>query len=130
MSGPLGDRVSLRNAREAWGACLPDWVERLAEHADASSQSKVGKRIGYSGSVVNAVLKRRYTGDLGAVEKAVRGALMQDTLMCPVAGEIGGDAWLGHQRRAQGPLQPTSSIRVRLYRMCRSGTCPHSRIGG
>ena len=119
--------VSLSGARAAWGTSLPDWVETLAAMADASSQGKAGRDIGYSGSVVNAVLKGVYNGDLEAVEKAVRGRFMKATVMCPVLGEIAANQCLEHQKRAM-QFSAASSLRVQLARACRGG-CPHSRIG-
>lgn len=121
--------LSRANAEAAWGIGLPDWVGELADYCDAHSQTKAGQRISYSGSAVNSVLKRRYNGDYASVEKAVRGALMQATVECPILGEIGSDACLLHQRKAL-TFQPTSSMRVQLYKTCRSGGCPHSRMGG
>jgi hypothetical protein len=120
-------KVSLVNAREAWGAELPDWVERLAVEADRTSQNQAGREIGYSGSVVHSVLKRNYTGNMDKVEKAVRGRFMKAVVECPVLGEIGADVCLGHQKRAIG-FSTASSHRVQLARACRGG-CPHSQIG-
>ncbi len=71
-----GAGVSMTSAVAAWGEDLPDWVEMLARMADRSSQAAVGREIGYSGSVVNAVLKRSYNGALASVEKTVRGRFM------------------------------------------------------
>lgn len=122
-----GAGVSLANAQAAWGAELPDWVAILAEMADRASQARAGKEIGYSGSVINAVLKRSYNGDLAAVEKAVRGRFMAMTVNCEVLGEIGAHTCLEHQARAK-TFSGSSSLRVQLARACK-GACPHSRIG-
>lgn len=123
----VGYGLSLANAGESWGADLPDWVVTLAEMADKTSQAAAGRDIGYSGSVVNAVLKRSYKGDLEAVEKAVKGRFMRETVVCPVLGEIGAHICLDHQKRAQS-FHSSSSLRVHIARACRSG-CPHSRMG-
>ena len=127
MSGP-GNRNVL-GAREAWGGSLPDWVETLALMSDQSSQRQTEKEIGYSGtgSVVNAVLKASYKGDLAAVEKAVRGRYMRMTVECPVIGDVAANQCLEHQKRAVH-FSAGSSLRVALARACR-GNCPHSRIG-
>lgn len=120
-------RVSLANARDSWPEGLPDWLEALARAADRTSQAVAARAIGYSGSVVSSVLKGSYNGDLAAVEKAVRGRFLAATVACPVAGEIGADICLAHQKRAQH-FSAGSSFRVEMARACKGG-CPHSRIG-
>ena len=107
----------------AWGDDAPAWVRALADECDHSSQSKTAARIGYSPAVVNTVLARTYRGDYTAVEQAVKGALQAETVQCPVAGEIAAHQCSEFQRQ---PFSPTNSMRVRLFRACRSG-CPHSR---
>lgn len=121
-----GFGVSLTSATEAWGGDMPDWVHMLAQMADRSSQSAVGKAIGYSPSVVNAVLKRIYNGDMAAVEQAARGRFMAMTVMCPVLGDLAAHKCLDHQKKAV-KFSGSSSLRVSLARWCRSGDCPHSR---
>lgn len=114
-------------AVEAWGqgqaSSVPDWVMSLAEACDASSRSKVAARLGYSAGVVSQVLNGTYKGDLGRVEGVVKGALLAQTVMCPVVDEIARDVCLDNQKRTP-PF--TSAMRARLYRACRGG-CPHYR---
>lgn len=118
--------TSMTNATACWGTALPDWVETLARWADQSSQAAVGREINYSDGVVNAVIRNRYTGDLEAVEKAVRGRFMRETVACPVLGDIGAHICLEHQKRAK-TFSAGSSMRVALARACKGG-CPHSRL--
>jgi hypothetical protein len=115
----------LASAREAWGDALPDWVEELAKFATATSGVAAAKRIGMSPSVVTSVCKARYTGDLGAVEARVRGALMNESVECPVLGEIGRDRCLDEQKKRH---VATSAVRTALFHACRSGGCQHSRL--
>ena len=105
----------------------PAWVAVLRAAAAGSSQARIGQRIGYSAAVVNQVLKGTYNGDLTAVEKAVRGALMNETVECPVAGvgEIRKDQCLRFQRQ---PLRATNRANVALYRACPA--CPNNLRGG
>ncbi|MBK1868285.1 transcriptional regulator [Aestuariivirga sp. YIM B02566] len=105
---------------------MPDWIRCLAEACDRSSQSAIAKRLGVSGSVVSGVLRQTYAGTYETVEKATRGALMGDTLVCPVLEEIPAHVCLDHQKRARN-FSSASSLRVKLYRACRGG-CIHSRI--
>jgi hypothetical protein len=102
----------------------PLWVRTLREQCKESSQGKVGKLIGYSKTVVSQVLSGVYIGDLKAVEKAVRGAFLGETVGCPVMGETPANICLETQRR---PYAATNHQRVQLFRACRSG-CPYSQL--
>ena len=122
----IGAKVSVSNAREAWGVSIPDWVMALAEACDRSSQNSVAKRLGYSGATISGVIKNKYRGDIERVEQAVRGSLMSETVMCPVLGDLRRDRCLINQKKAKNP-NPTSSVSMRLAKACKH-TCPHSRL--
>lgn len=124
--GAGAPQQALVNAQAAWGQDIPEWVVTLAEACDRSSQNAIARRLNYSGSVVSAVINRTYKGGYDTVEQAVRGSLLAETHHCPVLGELAKNDCLEHQKKA-GKFQPTSSMRVQLYRACR-GTCPHSRM--
>lgn len=101
-----------------------DWVAVLRTQCQNSSQKQVGLKIGYSNAVVNQVLKGTYKGDLKRVESSVKGAFMNETVDCPVCGDIATHICLNYQK------QPFSSInpqRVQLYKACRGG-CKHSKL--
>lgn len=102
----------------------PDWLVALAEACDEQNQAAAAKRIGYSAATVSFVLNGRYTGDLTAVEAAVRDALMRGTVSCPVLGEIPGEDCRKHQATRYSASNPQ---RIAVFRACRNG-CPHSRI--
>ncbi len=123
--GAASGATFAEKARARWGEATPDWIVELAALADRQGLKAAGERIGYSGSALSMVLSGRYTGDLGRIEEAVRGALMGLVVACPALGEIGRDACLSWQRK---PFAASSSIRVAVWRACRAG-CPHSRIG-
>jgi len=101
-----------------------DWLEILRAESARTSQSRVGQRIGYSATVVSRVLMGDYKGDLGSVEDAVRGALMGETVDCPVIGDIRRNRCIEYQRQKLAATNPT---RVQRYHACRNG-CPHSRL--
>lgn len=128
VPGAGSPRVAMANVLDAWPT-PPDWVIELARACDApgASQASVARRIDYSASAVSSVLRNSYGGDLARVEQVVRGALMAETVACPIVGEITRNVCLGHQKRAR-KFVPTSSMRVHLYRTC--PTCPHSRMKG
>lgn len=110
-------------AKAAWGDPLPDWIEVLATQCDETSQAKVANRIGYSGGMVSQLLRKRYKGNLAAVEKAVRGAWMGAKVACPVMGDLPTDACLAWQKKAKR-FVPSNRHRARMYQACRS--CPIS----
>ena len=115
--------ANLSTALRAWGGGedSPDWVIVLAEACDGSSQTAIAKRLGYSSTVVSQVISRTYSGDVRRVEQAVRGALMAETVMCPVLDEIKRDVCLAHQKRK---FDATSALGARIYWACRKG-CPN-----
>lgn len=115
---------NLAKAREAWGNPAPDWIEVLAEAANATTQSAVGERIGTGGSTISQLLSNTYPGDVAKFETIIRGRLMAETVDCPILQAIGRDVCLGWQKR---PFSTASGNAVRMHQACRSG-CPHSRL--
>lgn len=111
----------ISNATKAWSP-LPDWVEELANLADATSLKAAALKIGYSHSAASTIISGKYKGDLGRVEQMVRGALMALTVDCPVLGEIGRDRCLTEQKE---PFRATSRHRAQLFHACK--ICPQRR---
>jgi uncharacterized protein involved in cysteine biosynthesis len=111
-------------AHEGWDGNPPDWVLELARAAMDTNQTAVAKRIGYSSSVVSQAISNTYNGDIARVETRVRGALLKEKVNCPVLVQVARHDCLDWQKK---PWAPTSGLRVKLYRACRSG-CPHSRL--
>ncbi|MCJ2050869.1 transcriptional regulator [Methylobacterium sp. J-070] len=118
--------TATEKAAAAWGPALPDEVRALALHVDRTTGAAAAKAIGYSPAVVSHILAARYPGDQRAVFARIRGALMGETVLCPVLGEIGRDRCLSEQKK---PFATSNAARARLYRACRSG-CPHSWLKG
>lgn len=118
MTGPVAI------ARAAWGEEITDWIQRLAEECEATSQNKVAARMGRSASLVSAVLRRKYSGDMTAVEEIVRGLFFSRTVACPGLGEIS-TATCRTWMRAAAHFSNVNSERVRMYRACRS--CPRMK---
>lgn len=112
MSGPA------ETARQSWGAALPDWVEALAEACRQSSQARVAARIHRSPAVVSQVLRRKYPGDMAALEDLVRGALMAGTVDCPALGTLPLHECRGWMAKARS-FGNTNALRVQMYRACR-----------
>lgn len=115
--------TNVERAHAAWPAGVPDWIDTLAKECDRSSQTRVAERIRISSAVVNQVLGNKYNkGRLDLMEQRVRGALMQQTVACPVLGALSSRDCLEHQVRK---FRPTNALRVELYRACKS--CPNRR---
>jgi len=119
------DGQHMDNARAAWGDDAPVWVLALARACDATSQTKVGARIGYSGAAVSQTINGKYPGTVAAVEKAVRFVLLAEKVDCPVLGLIPANDCLARQRQGFTTSNPQA---VRLARAC--GTCTHRQGGG
>ncbi|RRH98050.1 transcriptional regulator [Mesorhizobium tamadayense] len=120
-SRPAG-RSFAEKAADAWGANVPDWVAELVRIADAEGLGGAEKRVNYSRSAISTIISGKYNGDLGRVEQMVRGALMAETVDCPVLGEIGRDRCLIEQKE---PFRATSRHRAQLFHACK--TCPQRR---
>ncbi|WP_336812299.1 transcriptional regulator [Bosea sp. MMO-172] len=107
----------VERARRAWGEGIPVEVVALAEACRARSQHSVAQRLGYSDATISYVLSNRYhNGDLPKLFVTIRGALMGETVECPVLGEIARDQCLDNQGK---PFSTANPARARLYRACR-----------
>ena len=106
--------ANLERVRAAW-AKAPDWVDALADACDRSSQGKVAAKLGISGAAVNQVLANCYKGRVDRVAVRVRGEFMQQTVVCPVLGELSTRRCLDEQRR---PFASTNMLRDLLNRAC------------
>lgn len=117
MMGPI------EIARAAWGADAPDWIVTLAQACAETSQNQVAKRLDRSASLVSNVLRRKYTGDMGAVEDRVRGVLMRSVVECPQLGTIPAQVcqdWRARSRKFAGH----NAQRAQMFRACRG--CPRN----
>lgn len=117
------------SAAAAWGKAAPDWIVALARAASKTGLATAARGTGYSTATISYVLAKKYSGDLTRVERAVRGALMNATVDCPIVGEIGSNRCLAEQAKN---FRGSSAVRTQLYNKCRGiGTprCPHSMLG-
>ncbi len=120
----MSDRMQI--VREFWGQDVPDWIKALVEACDApgSSQSRVARRLGYTGGVVSQVLRRDYLGNMGRFEDRVRSIYMAGHVTCPALGDIDSAACLNWRDRS-GSLNSVAPMVVRMFRACRD--CPRNR---
>jgi hypothetical protein len=118
MSGPLDI------AREAWGRDLPTWVETLAIECGKASQTKVAAKLDRSTAMISQVLRRKYPGDLVALEQRVRGVFEDAVIQCPALGTMPVHVCQDWQGKA-AQFQTGNPLRVRMYRACHR--CPRIR---
>jgi hypothetical protein len=112
---------NLDRATANWVA-VPDWITALADACDASSQGQVAKRLGVSPARVNQTLGNRYEGDLEKLEILVRGALMSETVPCPVVGDLPKNVCIEYYSR---PAIGGNALRLALEKACPA--CPYNR---
>lgn len=114
----------IEKAELAWGPSMPEWVRELAALADRDGLRGCERLIGYSYTTISQAIANKYRGDVSRIEQKVRGALMGETVTCPVQGQIARNVCLDWQRK---PRAVTNPFRTKVYRACRNG-CPHSRL--
>ncbi|SFD74160.1 hypothetical protein SAMN05428997_1489 [Bosea sp. CRIB-10] len=111
----------VERARLAWGEAMPAEIAVLAEACRARTSRAVARQLGYSDATISYVLANKYqAGDQDKVFAKIRGALMGETVMCPILDEIGRDRCLSEQAK---PFAATNSTRARLFHACKS--CPN-----
>lgn len=108
-------------AREAWGDALPEWVEAMARECARTSQNRVAQKMARSAALVSQVLRRRYPGDMAAVEDVFNGVFRGDRVNCPALGLLPLNEcrdWRVKSRK----FVNVNALRVRMYRAC--AHCP------
>lgn len=111
-------------AQAKWGGEVPDWVAAMAQACADSSQNAVAARLDRSAALVSQVLRRKYPGDLSAVEERVRGVLMAKAVACPALGTLPVHECQDWRIKAR-TFSNHNGVRVRMYRACRR--CPINR---
>lgn len=125
LPSPQLPKHPLLKAQAAWGKAMPAEVEVLARACTERPAKEVARQVGYSPAVISHVLANKYPGDMTAVLAKVRGALMGETVGCPILGEIGRDRCMKEQRT---PFHASNSTRARLFHTCK--TCRHAHKSG
>jgi hypothetical protein len=111
-------------ALQHWGEDAPPWVLALADACDLSSQNAVARRLGRSASLISTVLRKKYPGDMNAVEERVRGAFMNETVACPAIGAMPMHECQDWQVLSRGD-PGANPERRRMLRAC--NRCPRNR---
>ncbi|WP_298437962.1 hypothetical protein [Geobacter sp.] len=93
-----------------------DQLELLRQKCVELSQARVAAAIGYSPSAVNQALRGTYKGDLSNMLGKVSEVFGNETVSCPILGEIPLAKCAYHRRRE---FAATNPLRVQLWRACR-----------
>lgn len=104
----------------------PDWLTVLRDACAESSQAAVARKLGVSPAMISQALKGVYRGDIDRLRMLVEGALMRQTVDCPMVGDLPKNRCLEHQARDRR-FAFVNPLYSKLYRACRSG-CPHSKL--
>jgi len=101
-------------------------LEILKQACKETSQAAVARKLGYSATTVNLVLKDKYTGDIEKVYRTIKVRLGKSNVECPVLGEISSSKCAEEQAK---PFSTANAQRVQLFKSCR--TCPfNTKRGG
>jgi len=102
---------------------LPDdALNALIELKQHSTQADIARRIGVSEGTISNALKGRYIGNVDALAERIRGELLNQTVACPILGEITSRMCQDERKK---PFHTANPLRVQLYRACK--TCPHNQ---
>jgi hypothetical protein len=130
LSGPAKGNSFLANAKDRWGAKMPEWIGVLARAADAEaakggSLRTLGQRVSASASMLSACINNSYNGSYDRIEAKVRGVLMNEQVDCPALGHAISRAACANNQA----LKPSTAgpHRMKLTRMC--PRCPNF-LGG
>ncbi|GAA4650811.1 hypothetical protein GCM10023116_30940 [Kistimonas scapharcae] len=109
------------------GNARDPWVAELERVSQTLGQGQVARKLGYSsGSIVSQILKGTYKGRIDTFKERFEGAFMGLCVDCPALGmEIRRDKCLAYQNMAFAATNPNRAV---VYRTCRHGRCPHSRV--
>lgn len=97
------------------------WFKALTKEVEKTSQSKAGTKCSISGTAVNQVLKGTYKGSIENVKEKVAGALLENSVICPVLDVITTDICAKYRN---AKFSPNNAMRVQLYRACQN--CKHN----
>lgn len=102
-----------------------DALQALRELCAKTTQAQVARRLGVSDAAVSSALNARYIGNVDRLAERIRGELLNETVQCPVLGEITTRIC---QDEREKPFHSANPVRVRLWRECQR--CPHNPKAG
>lgn len=101
-----------------------DALDALLELKTHHTQAEIARRIGVSDGTISNALKGRYIGNVDALAERIRGELLNQTVDCPILGQITSRICQDERKK---PFHTANPMRVQLWRACRA--CPHNPKG-
>ena len=98
-----------------------DALAALVELKKHYSQADIARRIGVSEASISGALKGRYIGNVDALAERIRGELLNQTVACPILGQITTRICQDERKK---PFHTANPMRVQLWRACKA--CPHN----
>ncbi|MCF6267793.1 MAG: hypothetical protein L3J57_14805 [Desulfuromusa sp.] len=102
-----------------------DRLEVARSAVETHGQAEVAKRIGRSSSAVSLVLAGKYAGNPDKILERIVAEFSNETVNCPILGEIALADCLEARQRAELPFFPSSGQTTELYQ-----TCPTCKYNG
>lgn len=93
----------------------PDRMQLLRAACEETTQAEVGRRIGYSPSAINQVLKGTYPDPQKLLAKVEQVYCQSATINCPIVGPITPGKCVENRNR---PFAATNPVRVALFHRC------------
>ena len=117
------------------GGAEPDWLARLRQQAQDTSQERAAQLVGISPATLSQVLSGSYGASTARIERRVRGELMGAECECPVMGDVSTRVCQEVQERKQpsagNPQHMQAWFACRgIGRFAKAGPCPHFNVGG
>lgn len=109
--------LSRDTVAEHWDGEAPDWIVRLADLCDGSSQNAIAKALGYSAATISNVLRNRYPADMSGIEDAVAELVAGGAVECPALGPITTEDCAEWRGKA-GVLSTSNPQRVQMRAAC------------
>lgn len=103
-----------------------DKTELLIQITNSLGQAAVARELGYSPSAINQALKGTYGGRLDNLLQKVAEVYGDDSVNCPVMGEISLRRCASERRK---PFSASSPQRTRLWQACKQCDI-HRKTGG
>lgn len=98
-----------------------DAMDALLELKRHATQAEIARKLDVSDSTISNALKGRYIGNVDALAERIRGELLNQTVRCPILGEITSRICQDERKK---PFHTANPMRVQLWRACK--TCPHN----
>ena len=93
----------------------PDSLQLLRGACEETSQAEVARKLGYSPSAINQVLKGTYPDPQKILSLVEQVYSQSATINCPIVGPITPGKCVEHRNR---PFAATNPTRVALFRRC------------